>query len=338
MKQGLLQWRSPCHCTHFLSPLSIPSVSIRIPGTKHSPIRPITATVDSQQQQQLSARERRQLRNERREQKAGYSWREEVEERLIKKPKKRYTSWTEELNLDSLADVGPQWWVVRVTRIRYEETAELLARSLARNFPDIDFKMYAPSVQVKKKLKNGSYSVKPKPIFPGCVFLRCVLNKERHDFIKECDGVGGFVGSKVGNRIKQINKPRPVSLDDMEAIFKEAKDAQEQADQAFEEEQQREGTIKSKNLSVESNTVTTVVTESVRDSKPKRQSGKASAKGNKLPAPGSTVRVVSGTFAEFVGSLKKVNRKTRKATVGFTLFGKESLVDLDLSEIVPETN
>lgn len=118
-------------------------------------------------------------------------------------------------------------------------------------------------------------------------------------------------------RIKQINKPRPVSVDDMEAIFKEAKEAQEQADQAFEEEQQREGTIKSENLNVESNTVTTVVTESFRDSKPKSQSGKASAKGNKLPAPGSTVRVVSGTFAEFLGTLKKVNRKTRKVSCFF---------------------
>lgn len=104
-------------------------------------MQPITATVDSQQQQQLSARERRQLRNERREQKAGYSWREEVEERLIKKPKKRYASKTEEMNLDTLADLGPRWWIVRVTRIRYEETAERLARSLARNFPDIDFKV-----------------------------------------------------------------------------------------------------------------------------------------------------------------------------------------------------
>lgn len=59
----------------------------------------------------------------------------------MKKPKKRYASWTEELNLDNLAQLGPQWWVIRVARIRAEETAELLARSLARNFPDIDFKV-----------------------------------------------------------------------------------------------------------------------------------------------------------------------------------------------------
>lgn len=64
-----------------------------------------------------------------------------MEERLIKKPKKRYASWTEELNLDTLAKLGPQWWVVRVARVRAEETAEILARLLARNFPEIDFKV-----------------------------------------------------------------------------------------------------------------------------------------------------------------------------------------------------
>ncbi|OMP11606.1 hypothetical protein CCACVL1_00406 [Corchorus capsularis] len=61
------------------------------------------------------------------------------------------------------------------------------------------------------------------------------------------------------------------------------------------------------------------------------------AKISKRLVAGSTVRVVSGTFAEFVGSLKKLNRKTGKATVGFTLFGKESLVELDAEDIVLET-
>ena len=62
------------------------------------------------------------------------------------------------------------------------------------------FQIYAPAVQVKRKLKNGTLSVKPKPVFPGCVFLWCVLNKEIHDFIREIDRVGGFIGSTVGNK------------------------------------------------------------------------------------------------------------------------------------------
>lgn len=141
MKQGLLLW-SLCH--HSLSPPSIPFVSLPFPRTKHTS-SPITASLDStntqQQQQQLTARERRQLRNERRESKAGYSWREEVEEKLIKKPKKKRTSWTAELNLDNLALLGPQWWIIRVSRVRGHETADLVARLLARNFPDMEFKV-----------------------------------------------------------------------------------------------------------------------------------------------------------------------------------------------------
>lgn len=269
-----------------------------------------------------------------------------MEEKLLKKPKKMYKSWKEELNLDFLAKLGPQWWVVRVSRLRGHETADLVARLLARNYPDINFKVYAPAVHVKRKLKNGSYSVKPKPLFPGCIFLRCVLNKEIHDFIKECDGVGGFIGSKVGNTKRQINKPKPVSGVDMEAIFRQAKEEQEKTDRAFDEEQQ-EASLNSGVLKIDSHLDSNDHTKAVVDSKPKRQSRKASdpltngsstRKNYKLLVPGSTVRVVSGTFAEFVGSLKKVNRKTGKATVGFTLFGKESLVDLDVNDIVADTN
>ncbi|XP_041027121.1 uncharacterized protein LOC121267329 [Juglans microcarpa x Juglans regia] len=335
MKQGLLLWRSPCQHS-----LSLPSFTFPNLVTKR-PLLSISASTA-----QLPAKERRLLRNERRESKTTTNWREQVEERLMKKPKKRYASWTEELNLDNLAQLGPQWWVIRVARIRAEETAELLARSLARNFPDIDFKVYAPAVHVKRKLKNGSLSVKPKALFPGCVFVRCVLNKELHDFILEFDGVGGFVGSKVGNTKRQINKPRPVFSVDMEVIFRQAKEEQEKADRAFEESQQ-EGSLNSGMLSLDSHLDPNDNTKSVMDYKPKRRSRKASnpvanssstAKDYKLLVPGSTVRVVSGTFAEFVGSLKKLNRKAGKATVGFMLFGKESVVDLDLNDIVAEAN
>ncbi|KAE8099283.1 hypothetical protein FH972_017277 [Carpinus fangiana] len=336
MKLGLLLWRSPSHHS-----LSLPSLPFPSPTTK----RPILL-ISANTQQELTARERRRLRNERRESKGATNWREQVEERLIKKPKKRYASWTDELNLDNLAKLGPQWWVIRVSRIKVEDAAEVLARSLAKNFPDIDFKVYAPAIHVKRKLKNGSYSVTPKPLFRGCVFLRFVLNKEIHDFIRECDGVGGFVGSRVGNTKKQINKPRPVSVVDMEAIFRQAKEEQEKTDRAFEEDQQKES-LNSEMPIVDSHLDPNDETKSEMDLKPKKKSRKASdpltdgsstVKDYKLLVPGSTVRVVSGTLAEFVGNLKKMNRKTGKATVGFTLFGKESLVDLDVNDIIPETN
>ncbi|CAN6581357.1 unnamed protein product [Malus baccata var. baccata] len=198
MTQGLLPW-SPCH--HSLSPTSLFSLPLAFPITKHTqfPLS-ISATLEpaTAGTQHLTARERRQLRNERRESKTGTSWKEEVEEKLLEKPTKKFANWKEELNLNNLAHEGPQWWIIKVSRVKGQETAQLIARLLARNYPQIDFKIYAPSIQDRKKLKNGNL-VKPRPLFPGCVFIRCVLDKELHDFIRECDGVAGFVGSKVGN-------------------------------------------------------------------------------------------------------------------------------------------
>nr|GMC88409.1 transcription termination/antitermination protein NusG [Ipomoea batatas] len=293
------------------------------------------AAVESVNQGELTARERRQLRNARRESKPANNWREEVEERLIKKKKKETKSWKEELNLNHLARLGPQWWVVRVSRVNGHEKAERLARSLARNFPDIDFQVYIPSVQTKRILKNGTLSIKPKALFPGCVFLKCVLNKDIHDFIRECDGIGGFVGSKVGNIKRQINKPRPVDEEDMEAIFKQAKEEQEKADQAFEEEQQGQEAPEAKV------SVSPEATVPVSPTKRGRQGRKASeplGADNKLLVLGSTIQVVSGTFLGFSGILKKLDKKAGLATVGFTLFGKETLADLDVKEIVAEVD
>ncbi|KAM3340746.1 transcription termination/antitermination protein NusG [Capsicum galapagoense] len=326
MKQAILTWS---HSPTFLPKLPPTSIFLKPQNT----ILRIYATVENVG---LTAKERRQLRNERRESKTGYNWREEVEERLIKKPKKEYKSWTEELNLDNLAKLGTQWWVVRVSRVNGHETAERMARALSRNFPDIDFQVYIPSVQVKRKLKNGTLSVKPKPLFPGCVFLKCVLNKEIHDFIRECAGIGGFVGSKVGNTKRQINKPRPVDEDDLEAIFKQAKEEQERADQAFEEEEQGEGGLDSSRAPTD---------DKVVPKKRGRQSKKASdlltvdalrGSDDKSLIPGSTIEVVSGAFAGFSGILKKVDSKAGLATVGFSLFGKETLADIDVKEIVAE--
>lgn len=134
LKHWLLSW-SP-RCPLFLPPkFSANSLKLRCAGFR------ISATLESVNESQLTARERRKLRNERRENNPANNWREEVEEKLIKKPKKRYASWTEELNLDNLALLGPQWWIVRVARVTGHYTAERLARSLARNFPSMDFQV-----------------------------------------------------------------------------------------------------------------------------------------------------------------------------------------------------
>ncbi|KAI8556812.1 hypothetical protein RHMOL_Rhmol05G0284400 [Rhododendron molle] len=358
MKSGLLAW-SP-HL-HFLS----------LPPKR---LIPVSAAVESSVNEQslLTARERRQLRNERRESKPGTNWKEEVENMLAEKPKEKKVPWREKLNLDKLALLGPQWWIVRVSSGAAQYTSGVLARSLARKFPDVDFKVieldwivelldfglmgdgtvlsevYFPSVNETRKLKNGSLSVKSKALYPGSVFLRCVLNTEIHDFVRQCRGVGGFVANKVGNTKMQINKPKPLPAVEMEAIMRQEKEEQEKADEAFKAEQQREETLNPEKMNLvytDSRLTSGESTEPIIESKPKRRSRKTSRpvgdqltkEGDKLLRPGSTVRVVSGTFTDFAGVLEKLDRKTKRATVGLALFGKQTLVDLDVNEIVLET-
>lgn len=139
---------------HRLSPpTTLSSLSFTLPQTQSIPFNfKLSSSISASETQELSGRERRRLRNERRESK---NWREEVEERFIKKkPKKEYKSWTEELNLDNLIKLGPQWWVVRVSRVKGQYTAQVLARSLALNFPDMDFKVCLfSSSALKNKIK-----------------------------------------------------------------------------------------------------------------------------------------------------------------------------------------
>ncbi|KAI3750424.1 hypothetical protein L2E82_21059 [Cichorium intybus] len=285
----LLSWRPLC----LPFPISITKPAIVL-------VQPIRATLQASVSEQaaiLTAKEKRELRNAKRDENRLYNWREDVEERLLKKPKKQFKSWKEELNLDKLSELGTQWWIVKVSRARGKDTVERMMQALAKNFPDAEFEVFAATVQEKTKLKNGKISIKPKPLYPGCVFLKCILNRELHNFIREeCEGVGGFVGRMVGNTKRQINKPRPVSTADMEAIFVEVKEKQEATDKAFEEQQQLE--------ILDKNSDKTLVT-----TKTKKGSRKPSG-----PVLGSTVRVVSGAFMDFSGTIKKLDRKNGSVT------------------------
>ncbi|RZC74058.1 hypothetical protein C5167_049536 [Papaver somniferum] len=281
----------------------------------------------------LTGRERRQLRNERRASTTN-NWREEVEDKLLgtKFSRKRFATWTEELNLDNLALLGPQWWVVRVSRVSGQEAADVIGRTLNWKFPNIDFKIYAPAVRVKRKLKNGSITVKPKPLFPGCVFLWCVLNKEIHDFIRDTPGVGGFIGSTVGNT--SIG-PSLCLLTLWKQSFGEQKKNKykltkhSRKNRRYRHLPTRESQIQNPKLLKKSVTA---------DAKRKKRTKKGAEpavenaslqQDHKLLVPGSSVRIVSGPFMEFTGNLKKLDGKTGKAIVGFMLFGKESLVAVE---------
>lgn len=93
-------------------------------------------------------RERRQQRNEARELRAR-DWKEEVQERLIheparrrKKPPKR--TWREDLNLDLLAELGPQWWLLRVSMAPGTDYVDLITKAISRRYSEVSFKVATP--------------------------------------------------------------------------------------------------------------------------------------------------------------------------------------------------
>jgi len=105
----------------------------------------------------------------------------------------------------------------------------------------------------------------------------------------------------------------------MEAIFRQAKEEQEKTDQAFEQEEKKAALDSGiRNTELEPDDILNAIV----DYKSKRGSRKASNQvkatdasstriNYKLLVPGSTVRVLSGTFSGFTGTLKKLNRKTK---------------------------
>lgn len=120
-------------------------------------------------------------------------------------------------------------------------------------------------------------------------------------------------------RKRQINKPRPVDAEDMEAIYKQAKEEQDKADQTFLEEHQGQEISDFEKLNLDSHSASLGGMESNTSVKPRGRSRKAMkpsvdaelGKSNvKLLVPGSTVQVVSGAFAGFSGILKKFDKKT----------------------------
>lgn len=96
----------------------------------------------------------------------------------------------------------------------------------------------------------------------------------------------------------------------MEAIFKQAKEEQAKADQSFLEEHQGDGSLNSDKLHLDSSLAFVGDTDSVMVVKPSGKSRKATKSSVVLPSLGSTVKVVSGSFAGFSGVLKKLNKKT----------------------------
>lgn len=133
--------RLPCRCSLTAAPAS------RLPA----PVC-LSASASADAGGEVTAREKRAQRRERRELRAT-DWKEEVQDRLIHEPARRRKktpkrSWREDLNLDLLAELGPQWWLVRVSMAPGTDYVDLLTKAISRRYPEVTFKVSLPPVVI----------------------------------------------------------------------------------------------------------------------------------------------------------------------------------------------
>lgn len=106
---------------------------------------------------------------------------------------------------------------------------------------------------------------------------------------------------------RQIKKPKPIPVEEVESIIKKEKEEQEKADKEF-EDLENWNNVESFSKPVEDSELMLI-------NKIKKQVKKSTSKGassNDTFTLGASVHVLSGPFAGFTGSLLEVNRKNKK--------------------------
>lgn len=103
---------------------------------------------------------------------------------------------------------------------------------------------------------------------------------------------------------RQINKPKPVPREEMEAIFQQAKEEQDNVKESNDEQDHNDLNSSGTGRKFDMNN---------KPSKSKKDSDNLVAvEGHKLFAPGANVRIISGPLSEYTGCIKEFNPRNGK--------------------------
>jgi len=185
--------------------------------------------------------------------------------------------------VESPYDRSGRWFVVH-TQSGYEKKVKqnLEARISSMNMEERIHEVVIPMEDVIE-FKNGKKVVVQKKVFPGYLYIRCFLDDQSWDVIRNTPGVTGFVGQ---GRFGQ--KPTPLSRREVDTFLSAKGDG----------------------------------VETPRRSKPKLEYD-----------VGESVRVKEGPFADFTGSVAEINFDHLKLKVLVNIFGRETLVEMDFSQV-----
>jgi transcription antitermination factor NusG len=155
-----------------------------------------------------------------------------------------------------------------------------------------------PSVPRRKVLKDGRYSDARQRLYPGCLLVQCVLNREVYNFIRSVPGVWDFFGTRANTSVSDMIIPAAVSSIEIHEMFKRIemedaafKEIREAANREADERERLEEVVKT-----------------------------AAKLEVKMPSllqleEGAMVRVNSGPFTNHTGVVEKINRE--EETVSF---------------------
>lgn len=268
--------------------------------------------------EQLSPKERRRLRNERRQalQEEKGNWKEEVENKLDVK-KKPPKGWEEILDINRLASKGYVWYMVSVPKKQEHVAAEQLHILFPERFPGLKYEVLAPSIPTFRKLKSGRYSDARQRLYPGCLLIKCVMNREVYNLIRSNPRIYDFFGTKAqGTSVSNMIIPAAVSMVEMDELFKRM----EKAEAEFKVLKEEADRLADERERLEKETIL-----------------EAKAEGQAPPAKlerGALVRINVGPFVNHTATVLDIDYDDNTVDLSVIIFGQPTNAKLRIDEVI----
>ncbi len=183
-----------------------------------------------------------------------------------------------------------RWYAIQVaSSCEKKVKATLEQRAITLGVSDRIIEIEIPQTPAVKLKKDGSRQTTEEKVFPGYVLVRMVLDEDTMMAVRSTPNVINFVGAedrRATGKARGHIKPRPLSRQEVNRIFKRAAEKK------------------------------TVVKLDVEE--------------------GDQIVVTSGPFKDFQGEVIEVSGERNKLKALLSIFGRETPVELEFSQITKQ--
>ena len=145
---------------------------------------------------------------------------------LIKLPEKMSNELTTNLSSSKANTSIARWYAIQVaSSCENKVKATLEQRSVTLGVNNRILEIEIPQTPGIKLKKDGSRQTTEEKVFPGYVLVRMILDEDTMMAVKSTPNVINFVGAEDGrnsSRVRGHIKPRPLSRQEVNRIFKRA--------------------------------------------------------------------------------------------------------------------